>query len=447
MGVCGSLLLELRCIFTEHALVQLTEKAEEIAKDLNLHLEAKDIQRGELEHFQRHWANGEPVIVSNVLENASGLSWEPMVMWRAFRQITNTNFEQQLEVKALDCLDWSEVEVNIHQFFKGYKDGCFHGELWPKILKLKDWTPSSEFEKLLPRHHVEFPCCLPFKEYTHPKSGFLNVATKLPKGSLTTDMGPKSYIAYGVAQELGRGDSVTRLHCDMSDAVNVLTRIAEVKLTEKQLACMTKSKQRHHEQDQWELYGISSKDKQNKPSDGSSDFSSCNKQSSDKVGFQEGEVIVEQGQDGCSSQSGNNLVREFEMEVSGKIKIVEESRDNGRSSETSANKIEEEEAVEGGADWDIFRRQDVPKLQDYLKRHFREFRYVHCRPVSQVFHPIHDQSFLTMEHKAKLKKEYGIESWTFVQKLGEAVFIPAGCPHQVRNTKFLDNVKHLPSPM
>lgn len=29
----------------------------------------------------------------------------------------------------------------------------------------------------------------------------------------------------------------------------------------------------------------------------------------------------------------------------------------------------------------------------------------------------------------------GVEPWTFVQRLGEAVFIPAGCPHQVRNLK------------
>uniref|UniRef100_A0A803L2S6 JmjC domain-containing protein n=1 Tax=Chenopodium quinoa TaxID=63459 RepID=A0A803L2S6_CHEQI len=29
----------------------------------------------------------------------------------------------------------------------------------------------------------------------------------------------------------------------------------------------------------------------------------------------------------------------------------------------------------------------------------------------------------------------GIEAWTYVQNLGEAVFIPAGCPHQVRNLK------------
>ena len=29
----------------------------------------------------------------------------------------------------------------------------------------------------------------------------------------------------------------------------------------------------------------------------------------------------------------------------------------------------------------------------------------------------------------------GIEPWTFIQKVGDAVFIPAGCPHQVRNLK------------
>ncbi|KAL9156167.1 hypothetical protein ABFS82_09G055800 [Erythranthe guttata] len=40
-----------------------------------------------------------------------------------------------------------------------------------------------------------------------------------------------------------------------------------------------------------------------------------------------------------------------------------------------------------------------------------------------------------MEHKRKLKEEYGIEPWTFVQRLGDAVLVPAGCPHQARNLK------------
>ncbi|KAH6795022.1 hypothetical protein C2S52_005499 [Perilla frutescens var. hirtella] len=133
---------------------------------------AVDIKQDDLKHFQWHWSKGEPVIVSNVLETALGLSWEPMVMWRAFRRIKSVDYDTLLfDMTAISCLDWCEVDVNVHQFFKGYSeaysDAQFDKEGWPQILKLKDWHPSTLFEQLLPRHAIEFISCLPFKEYIH----------------------------------------------------------------------------------------------------------------------------------------------------------------------------------------------------------------------------------------------------------------------------------------
>ncbi|KAK7387255.1 hypothetical protein VNO78_27900 [Psophocarpus tetragonolobus] len=337
---------------------------------------AVDLQTKDLRHFQWHWEKGEPVIVSNVLECTSGFSWEPLVMWRAFRQIINTKHDQHLNMKAIDCLDWCEEEISIHQFFSGYAKGRMDWLGWPQILKLKDWPPSNLFEECLPRHYAEFISSLPFKEYADPLRGALNLAVKLPKNCLMPDMGPKTYIAYGFPQEFGRGDSVTKLHCDMSDTVNLLTHVAEVKLNPKQLTAIEELKQKHFEQDRREL--------------------------------------LDDDQDGDTKVGNNSFSIRSSLDKLNYVQVMENE----------------------GALWDIFRRQDVPKLQEYLKKHFKEFRHIYGDPLKQVIHPIHDHTFyLTMEHKRKLKEEYGIEPWTFVQKLGDAVFIPAGCPHQVRNLK------------
>jgi lysine-specific demethylase 3 len=130
--------------------------------------------------------------------------------------------------------------------------------------------------------------------------------------------------------------------------------------------------------------------------------------------------------DACSS-SATGEINETSMETN-KFTISIEPKDD--------HPFVEGNQTEGGALWDIFRREDVSKLHDYLMKHAEEFRHYNYETVKQVSHPIHDQCFyLTNEHKRKLKEEHGIEPWTFEQKLGEAVFIPAGCPHQVRNLK------------
>ncbi|CAN1283240.1 Lysine-specific demethylase JMJ27 [Linum perenne] len=440
---------------------------------------AKDLTEEDFEHFRHHWKKAEPVLVSNVLETGSGLSWEPLVMWRAFRQIKNENHATLLDVKTLDCLDWCEVDVNVCKFFRGYLQGDYDGVGWPRILKLKDWPPSAMFDERLPRHGAEYTCCLPFKEYTHLDKGPLNLASKLPPNSLKPDVGPKTYIAYGVPDELGRGDSVTKLHCDMSDAVNILAHTTEISYGRDELGEIEKLKELHFKQDEKELY------RNRKPMDRVDEEKSNSNEVEDDRSSEAGEMSdrsdskVEKNCLLTSQLNGletsmertecNEALNSSETPVEGsehddvlnsfetKPKTIKNNEtlnsmeiDGGEGRTMSdellntLEKLNEEtngemgriDTVEGGALWDIFRREDVPKLQEYLLKHFKEFRHTHCSPVQKVIHPIHDQTFYLYEkHKRQLKEEYGIEPWTFVQKLGDAVFIPAGCPHQVRNLK------------
>ncbi|KAK6926014.1 Zinc-finger domain of monoamine-oxidase A repressor R1 [Dillenia turbinata] len=605
----------------------------------------------EFNHFQMHWMRGEPVIVRNVLETSSGLSWEPMVMWRAFVGASRRLKEETtLTVKAIDCLDWCEVEISIHQFFKGYLEGRRHRSGWPEMLKLKDWPPTNSFEKCLPRHGAEFIAMLPFSDYTHPNSGIFNLATKLPDGAAKADLGPKTYIAYGSLEELGSGDSVTKLHCDISDAVNILTHNAQVEIPRWQRKIVNilrmklksddlneLSRRQYHQRkrkrsrkgETLALVGrgknsLESKDvlieplnvkvaKLDEERDGSSSIlDDCTNLESKKEqcysssffrsicagvtkistsctdGFDAstnctdlgevcstfqhcngvGEAKIEEINQECAQPSGatsmdkvfdvkepltfsgDDKVDELEpvnpeMEVEPSHhaaddvtaksllqpdRIVAEKniflRDKKDSdlkfpatkefamlqedySQTSAknnlefdkaypyesngqhncptaeavcsangahanligdpcyqdcllsrvpgkptnentfkessklaevaNKVPTEnnstsKSIYGGAVWDIFRRQDVPKLTEYLRKHRREFRHINNLPMNSVIHPIHDQTlYLDENHKQQLKEEFNVEPWTFEQHLGEAVFIPAGCPHQVRN--------------
>ncbi|KAK1411323.1 hypothetical protein QVD17_37871 [Tagetes erecta] len=403
LGGCSCGILELVHVWTLEEVQKLTDKAHELLKSNelikymdymlkifdsvdendvgNMHLRkaasrensndnylycpsAVDNEAGGLNNFQRHWSKGEPVIVSDVLAVGLGLSWEPMVMYRSFRQISNVNHDKHLDAKAINCLDWHEVDISLINFFKGYVEGLFENDGWPRILKLNDCPPSD-------RHTVEFISSLPFKQYTHPRDGYLNLACKLPR-DLKLDMGPKTHISYGFTKELGRGDSVTKLQFNISDVVNVLTHTATVTLDSGQRKAIDKLRRHYRAQDQMELFG-------------------------------EGEKMAAID-DVITDSEGLDM-------------------------------------ADGGALWDIFRREDTPKLELYLKKHFKEFRHISLIPLQQVIHPIHEKTFyLTVDHKKRLKEEFGIEPWTFVQKLGDAVFIPVGCAHQVRYLKSCTNV-------
>lgn len=91
--------------------------------------------------------------------------------------------------------------------------------MWPEMLKLKDWPSGTTFQEEFPAHNAEFTRALPIQDCTNHEFGLFNIAVKMPKECPKPDMGPRLYISYGIPQELGRGDSVTKLFCDSSDVV------------------------------------------------------------------------------------------------------------------------------------------------------------------------------------------------------------------------------------
>lgn len=89
--------------------------------------------------------------------------------------------------------------------------------------------------------------------------------------------------------------------------------------------------------------------------------------------------------------------------------------------------------------WDIGRRSERPQLEAFLRQNAGEFSHLGAAlPSGQcsadVFSPIRSQKYmLRAGHREALLAEQGVELLHFEQHLDEGVFIPGGCPHQVRN--------------
>jgi hypothetical protein len=77
----------------------------------------------------------------------------------------------------------------------------------------------------------------------------------------------------------------------------------------------------------------------------------------------------------------------------------------------------------GTALWHIFAAVDTAKIREYLRKTFS------CSPGDD---PIHSQQFyLGPSHLMGLKTAYDVIPYVVEQAVGEAIFIPAGCAHQV----------------
>lgn len=326
----------------------------------------EDIKLEGINRFHKFWVKGQPVNVKNVLERSLASGWEPMDIWKGVQETLDEEMnENDVVVKAIDYLSQSEVDIALSQFIKGYSKGYKDESGLPKMLKLKDWPPPSALEEFLLCHRPEFLSNFPLVEFIHSKWGLLNLVSKLPHDTLQSEAVPKILITYGTCKELGRGDPVTKLQINMSDMACLLMHTADPDAGGHQ-----------------------------KP-----------------IGERHNKVLGKS--DGFNPAGGNSRIDldEFTREA-----------DYQSYSQNPAKNYEK-----AGTIWDIFRRQDVPKLNEF-------FRVFSDKFANSVTLPIYEQAlYLNNESKRKLKDEFNIEPWTFQQFVGEAVFIPAGCPFQVRN--------------
>jgi len=82
-----------------------------------------------------------------------------------------------------------------------------------------------------------------------------------------------------------------------------------------------------------------------------------------------------------------------------------------------------QQGQQGHALWHIFPQAASPVICDYLKNH---------AGYSESGNPIHSQSiYFTPAMLDDLATRYGVRAFTIYQQPGEAIYIPAGCAHQV----------------
>ncbi|XP_061349368.1 lysine-specific demethylase JMJ28-like [Gastrolobium bilobum] len=496
LGGCGNSYLDLRCIFPSSWIKEMEVKAEEIIcsydfpetsdkssscslcfdtdQSTNRYKQLQeaaqredsidnclfcptvlDISGDNFEHFQKHWGKGHPIVVRDVLQSTSNLSWDPLIMFCTYLEQSITRYENNKDLLA-SCLEWCEVEINIRQYFTGSLKCRPQKNICHEMLKLKGWLSSQIFKEQFPAHFAEVIDALPVQEYMNPMYGLLNLAANLPRGSAKHDIGPYVYISYGCADK--EADCVTKLSYDSYDVVNIMRHTTDVPLSTEQLTKIRKLLKKHkslchmessiateqlQEQkvkgitllpaEDMEQKGLHSMVKEEMDFFRRVNRTSCISTEAKKPASQSLDSNI--SQDGecdffSDSDSEPSLLLHSTVQTT-KLPANHNPRNPSESSNSDKNKF----TVRSGAQWDVFRRQDVPKLIEYLKRHHDEFSYGHNYHKKMV-HPILDQSiFLDSNHKMRLKEEFKIEPWTFQQHVGEAVIIPAGCPYQIRNPK------------
>ncbi|GAB2298740.1 hypothetical protein Dimus_032814 [Dionaea muscipula] len=389
-----------------------------------------------LVHFQKHWRKGQPVIVQNImLGDESNLTWDPTAMFCSYLERNSVESEIELEARKRPCCsDWYEVEFGIKDSFTWSLEDS-HMHLQRETLKLKAELSSALSRRLFMDHYAEIANSLPLQEYTNPRSGLLNLAANLTRDFQGAELGQQIKILYGSREEVAQGNLVTSLHYHSHDLINILVHASDATCTIElcnNLRRLLRKKSRVKEEHAGNNLQSGEKLEHSEITDEAGEYRIVEETRLSSTTNREASTTTSP-----VKVHGSDTDSDASMICSGTTDSPEKYRnqtvDLDKSSKCSEKKTFSEPC--SGSLWDIFRREDVPLLLEYIRRHSNELSGG-CALHNEAAHPILDRRvFLDIDHKMKLKEEFRIEPWTFSQRVGEAVIIPAGCLYQTRSLK------------
>ncbi|CAH2078370.1 unnamed protein product [Thlaspi arvense] len=389
-------------------LKEASRRREDATSNFLYHPTVMEFQENNLEHFQTHWSKGHPVIVRSVLKGGSSLNWDPVAMFCSYLMNINSKTGN-----TTNCMDWFEVEIGVNQTFLGSFRGKAETNTCQERLKLDGRLSSSLFKEQFPHHYAEILRFLPIPHYMDPKRGLLNVAANLPDTIQTPSLDPCLNISYRSGEEHANPGSVKKLSFETCDTVDILLHVTETAVSTKQI-CRIRNLMKN-------VGRVKSK----------------NLEKGKEIRFGRGKkqdrLEASYAQRDCSGDCSSSDSESSQLSLGAKYKA---SEFQGEGRETCNDSCEEESLSNSyGAQWDVFQKQDVSKLLEYIKCHSLELEPIDSSKTP-VSHPLLEQSYYLDEyHKARLKEEFDVEPWSFDQCVGEAVIVPAGCPYQNRKNK------------
>ncbi|KAK1424584.1 hypothetical protein QVD17_19917 [Tagetes erecta] len=354
----------------------------------------REFKDDNLEHFMKHWGKGQPIVIQDVFQSQPDLDWDFGFMLCEYLKKSAESRNNTETRSAKSTREWCKIEFRRQQILSG---GVTYENVWDEFLKFNLRLSSSFFQDHFPSHYNAVIQSLPVQEYMNPFTGFLNLGANSLYQTKTHNLGSYVSISYGGGLDNPMdADLLSNLRFHASDMVNVLVHatghpIPERMLNEVKALMINKYNSQDH------LKSSKKIAKRNKLE----------------------EMFA------SSSRLEDANIHDEEVLVSDESESESESDDEDSS----------EDVDNCGAHWDIFRREDVPRLLEYLRKYSDKLSRSHGSP-KKVVHPLCDEVFyLNDDHITRLKEEFNVGALGFEQKVGEAVIIPAGCPYQMKKIK------------